>query len=175
MSELARLRLLFVCTGNTCRSPIAHVIAARALARAGWNEAETRSAGVSALPGSMASEGAIRVAAEQGLDLQGHRSSSLNEDLVDWADLILTMGVHHLVAVEEYGGQDKAAMLSAFAEGQESGQGWGVPDPFAGDIEVYRDSFRVLEKLVEAAVARLTRDSDVITPRGSDAVTGNDT
>ena len=84
----------------------------------------------------------------------------MSEDLVEWADLVLTMGVHHLMAVEEKGGRGKVAMLSAFAEGRESGDGWGIPDPFAGDIDVYRDSFRVLEELVEAAVARLDRDSD---------------
>ncbi len=138
---------------------MAHAIAERMLERLAWDDAETRSAGVSAFLGSAASEGAVQVAAEQGLDLQGHRSSPLSEELVEWADIVLTMSAHHLAAVEAHGGHGKAAMLSAFAEGQESGRGWGVPDPFAGDIEAYRDSFRILEELVEAAVARLHRDS----------------
>ena len=167
MSERVQLRILFVCTGNTCRSPMASGIAERILTRLGWDQAETRSAGVSASPGSTASEGAIEAAAEQGLDLKEHRSSPLTQELVEWADLVLTMGVHHLVAVEENGGRGKTAMLSAFAEGRESGEGWGVPDPFAGDIDVYRDSFRVLEELVEATVARLDRDSDTITGNDS--------
>ena len=167
MSERAPLHLLLVCTGNTCRSPMAHVIAERTLAKAGWDEAEIRSAGASALSGSMASEGAIQAAAEHGLDLEGHRSTPLSEELVEWADLILTMGVHHLVTVEANGGQGKTAMLSAFAEGQEGGEAWGVPDPFAGGLEVYRDSFRILEELVEAAVARLDRDSNTITGNDS--------
>jgi protein-tyrosine-phosphatase len=119
------------------------------------------------MPGSAASEGAIQAAAENGLDLEGHRSSSVTEDTVQWADLILTMGAHHLMAVEALGGGGKTAMLSAFAEGREDGRGWGVPDPFAGDLEVYRDSFRVLEELVETAVAKLGY--------GLDTKTGNDT
>ena len=160
MNERARLRLLFVCTGNTCRSPMAHALAERALERLGWDTAEARSAGVSAVPGGTASEGAIQAAGEQGLDLQCHRSSLLSKELVEWADLILTMGVSHLADVEAFGGHGKAAMLSAFAEGEESGRGWGVPDPFAGDIEAYRDSFRILEELVEAAVARLDHTGD---------------
>jgi len=167
MSEKGHLNLLFVCTGNTCRSPMAHVLAERSLASAGWDGVNVRSAGVSAMPGSAASEGAIQAAAENGLDLEGHRSSSVTEDTVQWADLILTMGAHHLMAVEALGGGGKTAMLSAFAEGREDGRGWGVPDPFAGDLEVYRDSFRVLEELVETAVAKLGY--------GLDTKTGNDT
>ncbi len=146
---------------------MAGAIAERTLERRGWDTAETRSAGVSAFSGSPASEGAIRAAAEQGLDLAGHQSSTLSEELVEWADLVLTMGAHHLAAVEEHGGAGKAAMLSAFAEGREGEEGWGVPDPFAGDIDIYRDSFRVLEELVEAAVARLDQDSD--TNQGNDS------
>ena len=139
---------------------MAHVIAERALGRLGWTDAESRSAGVSVSPGGTASEGAIQAAAEQGLDLQNHRSSALTDELIDWADLVLTMGVNHLAAVESSGGHGKSAMLSAFAEGREDGHGWGVPDPFAGDIEAYRDSFRVIEELVEAAVAKLDRSRD---------------
>lgn len=138
---------------------MAQAIAERMFECLAWNDAETRSAGVSAFPGGTASEGAIQAAAEQGLDLQGHRSSPLSEELVEWADVVLTMGAHHLAAVEAHGGHGKATMLSAFAEGLEAGRGWGVPDPFAGDIDAYRDSFRILEELVEAAVARLHRDS----------------
>ena len=167
MSERGDLNLLFVCTGNTCRSPMAHVLAERALARMGWTGAQVRSAGIAAMPGSTASDGAIQAAAEEDLDLEGHRSAVLDEELVQWADLILTMGAHHLRAVEELGGRGKTAMLSAFAEGREDGLGWGVPDPFAGDLDVYRDSFRALEELVETTVARLDRDSNTMTGNDS--------
>ncbi len=146
---------------------MARVIAERTLERSGWDAAEIRSAGVSAASGSMASDGAIQAAADHGLDLDDHRSSPLSEELVEWADLILTMGVHHLLAVEDKGGRGKTAMLSAFAEGRESVEGWGIPDPFAGDLEVYRESFRVLEELVEASVARLDGDYGTITGNDS--------
>ncbi len=157
MNDRASLRLLFVCTGNTCRSPMAHVIAERRLEQLGWPEAEVRSAGVSTFPGTSASEGAIQAAAEQGLDLEGHRTAALSDELVEWADLVLAMSAHHLAAVQAHGGHGKSAMLAAFAEGREGRDGWSVPDPFGGDVEAYRDSFRILEELVGDALTRLSR------------------
>ena len=84
MNDPATFRLLFVCTGNTCRSPLAQAIAERSLGRWGWDRVEIRSAGVSASPGGEASEGA-RVAAESsGLSLEGHRATPLDTELVAW-------------------------------------------------------------------------------------------
>ena len=133
---------------------MAHVIAERTIERLGWTDAEVRSAGVSALPGSPASGGAIQAAAEQGLDLTGHRGTPLSRELLEWAGLVLTMSADHLAAAEAHGGTGKVATLSAFAGGPAGTGGWGVPDPFGGDIEVYRESFRILEGLVEAALMR---------------------
>ncbi len=129
MSDQANFKLLFVCTGNTCRSPMAQAIAERSVERRAWDGVEIRSAGVSAIPGDEASEGA-RVAAEWGgLSLEGHRSTLLDAGLVAWASLILTMGPHHADAAEELGGGGKVWMLSDFSEGGDNPGGPGVPDP----------------------------------------------
>ena len=80
MSDQANFKLLFVCTGNTCRSPMAQAIARRSVERRGWDGVEIRSAGVSALPGGRVSEWA-RVAADLGgLSLEGHRSTPLDTE-----------------------------------------------------------------------------------------------
>ena len=162
MSDQANFRLLFVCTGNTCRSPMAQAIAERSVERRGWDRVEIRSAGVSALPGGGASEGA-RVAAEWGgLSLGGHRSKSLDTELVDWASLVLTMGPHHADAAEALGGVGKVWMLSAFAEGGEHARGAAVPDPFGGDAQAYVECLETLEVFVEAALRRV--DADFLAP-----------
>ena len=98
--------VLFVCTGNTCRSPMAAALARDELARRGWRHVQIASAGAAAEPGQPASPPALAVMERSGLDLAGHASQLLTPELVDWADLILAMSLSHLAVVEELGGAE---------------------------------------------------------------------
>ena len=137
---------------------MAHAIAQRAVEIRGWNGVEIRSAGVSAYPGVLASEGARIVAADEGLSLEEHRSSSLDEEVVQWADLILTMTDQQMEAVARLGGEGKASMLAAFAAKSGEVPDRGVPDPFGGDAQTYRESFRMIADLVETTLERVGRE-----------------
>jgi protein-tyrosine-phosphatase len=145
------LTLLFVCTGNTCRSPMAEVIA-RDLAKERGLAIEVRSAGIAADDTSGASEGSLLVAMERGLDLSRHRSRQLTRSLLDDADLVLTMGPSHLAAVRELGGERTAALLSDYATYGESQR--PVSDPIGGELPVYRATFEELHRLVQRALDR---------------------
>lgn len=152
-SEPTTYNILFVCTGNTCRSPLAAVIAVRALEERGWRHVAVKSAGTAALPGASATDHAIAVAAEHGLDLSGHESQPLTGELLDWADLVLGMSTSHLLAVADEGAGAKAALITDFLEGE--GQGAPVEDPFGADLDTYRRAFDQLRTAVDGILRRL--------------------
>lgn len=163
------MRLLFVCTGNTCRSAMAEGIARAVAAERGLHDLVIESAGAGAnpfppgvpIPEIGASDGALLVALEHGVDLGAHRARPLTPALIDSADVILAMGERHLDRVVEMGGGSKAHLLTAFAS--EGRARHGIDDPFGGPLAAYRSTYEELDREVRRALDRL------VVPRGPDA------
>jgi len=147
------MNILFVCSGNTCRSPMAEALLRKAVADQGWEGVVVGSAGTGALEGAPASEGTYLVMLEAGLDLSRHRARQLTPQLIRDADLILAMSRSHLARVEGMGGQGKTHLLTRYA-GNADGP-LEVSDPFGASVEVYRETLQQVNDLVAGVVRRL--------------------
>jgi protein-tyrosine phosphatase len=150
------MQVVFVCTGNICRSPLAEAIARRLLDERGRPDIEVSSAGTAAFDGSPASEGAYLVALENGLDLSSHVSTPLSPEVVTEADLVLGMAPHHVERARVMGGEEKSYLLGEYA-GRPPGDDH-VEDPYGGDLEEYRRTYAQLAALMEVAVERIVKE-----------------
>ena len=140
-------QLLFVCTGNTCRSPMAELYFNRFCLLRELSGARALSAGIAAVPGAPVSEPARRVLASAGVDAFGFGSRVLTAELIRASDLIVVMTESHrrrvLGLCPEAG--TKCRLLLEF-----SGVSGPVPDPFGGTVEIYAAVFALMRPALEA-------------------------
>jgi protein arginine phosphatase len=147
------MHILFVCTGNTCRSPMAQGLLREALAARGIDQVTVASAGTGAWEGAPTSEGAYLVGLEHDLDLSEHQARLLTREMVREADLVLAMSGHHLARVAELGGEHKVHLLGSYA-GRDAARS-EVTDPYGADLASYRTTFGELQELIGMVVSRV--------------------
>lgn len=152
-------RVLFICTGNVCRSPIAEGLF-RAMIKAQRSSGiEVASAGLSALDGLPPSDHSIDVLAEEGVDISGQQSRQLTAEMVERATHIFAMTQSHKATIESYFpfAAEKTFLLREFSEGATpklAGQGFlDVPDPIGMDRQAYELTRDLIKEVLPAVLA----------------------
>lgn len=137
------MHIIFVCTGNTCRSPMAE-----ALLKKKTDAHTVESAGLSVSHPAPAHENAVRTMAEYGMDITNHVAKPLTPELVEKADLLLTMTRGHraLLCALFPAADEKTFTLAEYAGCAED-----VEDPFGGDMETYRAAAAQIAAYIEEA------------------------
>lgn len=150
-----RYYILFVCSGNTCRSPLAEALMKSALEKRAIPNVAVSSAGFSTAEGLKAAENSRRVAGELGASLAGFRSSPVTARRIALADLVLTMEARHRERILDRwpGAGEKVHVITEF-----SGSGrHGIADPVGGPLEAYRKCGMALKDEVKKIVPRVKK------------------
>ena len=142
------MNILFVCTGNTCRSAMAAALFNKIAIEKNL-DVRIESAGLFALDGEHASNEAVIAMKKYGIDLLGHHAQSINTELIEKSDLILTMTKAHKMVLEQ------TARGKVFTLCEYAGIDSDIDDPYGGDVKEYEECAEKLENALIKVAEKL--------------------
>ena len=153
-----KFHILMVCTGNTCRSPMAEGILKSILDHRGEDGITVSSAGISGLNNYPATKYAVEAARHWGVDISAHRAQSLSGDIIKSADLILAMSPEHVEYIlrVDSSADKKTFLIKAFPRPYSPAQE-GVDDPIGGLLDQYNRAFLELDDVIRRALTEILK------------------
>jgi protein-tyrosine phosphatase len=158
--EKEAVRVLFVCTGNIIRSAMAKAFLETRLPSRLEGRVTVDSAGVAAMDGNLATDEAVLVMAEQGIDLARHRAKFLNHDHIRSSDLILVMEKNHLRHIELFYRSAKKEIHLLREFGLEK-RLIDVPDPYGKSVNHYRSCRDLIESCMAGVIAWIEQNKKI--------------
>lgn len=146
------MEIIFVCTGNTCRSPLAEGLMKKLLTDRGIESIEVSSAGLAAFPGDGVSEKSVRAAENYGIDISSHRSRRIDSYMLENA-VFVCMTASHAQALLPY--VDKSRLFII---------GEGIPDPYGGTQEEYDSCAEKISSALPAVLSEIISTNAEIVP-----------
>lgn len=152
-----RMKIVFVCTGNTCRSPMAEIVFKKLLAeKLGCNIKDLsdkgfdiRSGGLAAYDGQKASPNATLVVQKLGVSLEDHQSRFVDLDLIEHSDAVLVMTKNHLTIFQDrFQDQNIPVQMLSFS-------GSDISDPFGGDEKMYSQCLSEIQENLKHLVFKM--------------------
>jgi len=137
------LNILFVCSGNTCRSPMAMGIMRKYLPYYLRRNIRIKSRGINAIPLEPISENAKKVLEEIGVDVSFHKAKNVDKEVLEWADFIYVMERRQFSEISKFGFGNKVRLLSPTYE---------IPDPYGKDLSYYRKILKMLKKPIKKII-----------------------
>jgi protein-tyrosine-phosphatase len=142
--------VLFVCTGNSCRSIMAEGLLRKYLKEAGKERIRVSSAGIVAIDGFPPTNETVIVTGAEGVDVSGFKSRKLTKEIINEADLILVMEEMHrnFIMMIDRAAASKTYLLRLFEKGSERKypKGPGVPDPIGRPLDFYKLSLQIIKE-----------------------------
>lgn len=150
-------KVMFVCSGNTCRSPLAEGLFKKYIEEKNMGSIDVSSAGISAFPGDEVSKNSVLAAEKRGVDLTSHRAKNLNPQDLTETDLFVCMTESHSKVLKRFCDSSKIMTLN-------------VSDPYGGSLDTYENCAKQIESYFPQILEKIS-EIPTITPMTEEDIT----